>query len=51
MVLICSVYKTRVIRIMVCKVLETFAESYVKLEDFTISVSIHIFTLPICSKQ
>jgi len=51
MVFMCSDYKTRVIRVMMGQELETLAESYVKLEDFTISVSIHIFTLPMCSKQ
>jgi len=38
----CSDSKTMVIRIMTGQDFETLAESYIKLEDFTISVSIHI---------
>jgi hypothetical protein len=51
MVLMCSDYKTRVIRIMMVQDLQILAESYLKLEDFTILISIHIFTLPIYSKR
>ena len=31
--------------------LETLAENYLKITDFTISIAIYIFTLSICSKQ
>jgi hypothetical protein len=35
MVFMCSDYKTRVIRIMMCQDLESFAESYLEPEGFT----------------